>query len=284
MAAPAPPVVTGVLYVDPLSVLTWGLQPALRRVREVYRGSVSLELRPGGAFEDLARFRREMRLEGAALGEWLARAIARTGNPVDPECLDRGRVTSSYPACRAVLAALHLDEGRGERYLRRLLEYLLIRGAPADPEVLRQCARDVGLDPGRLTDAAEAPETAEAFTRYRGEMARDRATFEEVDWRSATGGHARVVGEFRARRHEEAIDRLAPGLPQHRPAGVAEYVGRWTDLVPAREVAEVFGWSDAEAEHELEQLWRRGEVERWSYAGAAFWTGPHRPGRRGPGP
>lgn len=278
----APPRVVGVLYADPWSVFTWGLQPVVRRVEEVYGGQVRVEARMAGAFDDLARFQAETHLDGPALQRWLSDATRRTGNPVDPEFLLKGRVTSTYPACLAVLAAQRMDTGRADRFLRRLMEYLLIRAVPADDAVLKQCARDVGLDPETLMRTWRDAETRASLERAHAEMQERHASFEDIDWQAGPGVRARVEEEFRAARHEDAIDRLAPGLTKHRPTGVAEYVHRHPDLIPVREVAEVFGWSDGEAEHELEALWRRGEVERWSYGGAAFWTQPHRSGRPRP--
>lgn len=279
--SPAPTIV-GVAYGDPWSPFTWGLQPVARRVQAVYGASVRVEWRMASAFDDLDRFRAEMRLEGPALAEWLHRALARTRNPVDPEFLEKGQLGSTTPACRAVTGAQRLDPARGDRYLRRLLEYLQVRAVPADAAVLGQCARDVGLDPNRLLESARDPATEALLTAHRKEMASEGTTFEAITWRRADGERARVEEEYEARRHEEAIDRLAPGLAKRHPAGVAEYVGRHLDLVTEREVAVVFGWSLSEAAHELEVLWKRGEVERWSYGGGAYWTGPHRAGRPRP--
>lgn len=272
MSDPSPVRVIGEVYADPASVFTWGLYPALRRVEERFGPAVHIDWRMGGAFDDLAAFRRSMRLDGAALGEWLRAATRRTGLPVDPEFLTNGRLPSSFPAARAVVAVERIDPGRSAAFLRRLTEFLQVRGLPFEEETLAQCARDVGLDPGRARAAREEPATEAAFARARTAMENGHRNFEEVEWRTPEGGRARVEEEYAARRHEEAIERLVPGLPRRIPAGVAEYALRRGDLLHAHEVGTVFGWSDAEAEKELEALWRRGEVARWSLPAGTFWT------------
>ncbi|HYK93008.1 MAG TPA: DsbA family protein, partial [Thermoplasmata archaeon] len=132
MASAEPPPVVAVHYADPWCVWTWGLEPALRRVEAVFGPAVRVDYRIAGAIEHIAEWRRKMELEGPALIDWLKESMARTGNPADPECLAKESFSSSFGACLAVTAAQRLDPVRAPHYLRRLMEYLQVRGLPAD--------------------------------------------------------------------------------------------------------------------------------------------------------
>ncbi len=272
MAHAGPVTVRAIQYADPWSVWSWGLEPVLRRLEEVYGPALSIETRLGGAIDQLGEWRRRMELEGPALREWLRAAMARTGNPVDPDCLTKGLLTTSFDACRAVKAAQLLAPEKAPIYLRRLMEYFQVRSLPADSRILKHAAQEVGLAASELEKEWASVRVREAFLRDRSEMHRSRRTFLEVEYRRTDGKAAVVNGEFRSRAHEEAIDRLIPGMAKRRPEGVEAYIRRRSGLIPRREVAEVFGLSDSDAEKELERLWSQGLLERWTYGGATFWT------------
>ncbi|HZY92078.1 MAG TPA: DsbA family protein [Thermoplasmata archaeon] len=272
MLAGGAPQVVAVHFADPWSVWSWGLEPVVNRVKILYGSQVRIEFRMGGAIERLDDWRQRMKLEGPALVEWLKESMRKTGNPADPECLTKGSFTSSFGACTAVTAAQLMDSGLADRYLRRLMEYLQVRGLPAEPRVLGQAARDVGLDEHRLQQKWGEPEVAHAFRAARTEMHRSGREFFDVEYRSLDGKSEVVSKQFHSAAHMGAIERLAPGL-ERRPLGsVLQYFQRRGDLISLREAAEVHGLSDSETQLEIEKLWKRGELERWTYGGAPFWT------------
>src|SRR2546428_49735 len=61
-------------YTDPYSIWCWGCEPAIRRVEWVYAGSVDLEIRMGGLFEDFTPMREQFsRMSG---GKWKDSVLA----------------------------------------------------------------------------------------------------------------------------------------------------------------------------------------------------------------
>lgn len=279
VADPGTARVVVVQYADPWSVWSWGLEPVVRRLREVYGSALSFDLRMAGAIERFAEWRERMELAGPALVAWQREAAQRTGHPIDPECLTKGTFTSSFEACRAVKAAQLVASGAAPAYFRRLMEHLQVRSLPSDPRVLRQAARDVGIEDDRLATEWSSRRVAEAFQRDRAEMHRSGRTLLDVEYRRTDGEGTVVEGEFRSGPHERAVDHLVPGLVKRVPRDIEDYFRRHPDLIASREVGEVFGLTDSEAERELERLWSQGVLERWTYGGAPFWTLLRKPPR-----
>jgi putative protein-disulfide isomerase len=102
-------------FTDPACARSWGLEPALRRLRVEFGEQVRITYVMGG----LAR---EFSAPERRVAEWLDVAEA-TGMPVDPRLWLASPPRSSYPACMAVKAAA--EQGAEEPYLRRLREGLL---------------------------------------------------------------------------------------------------------------------------------------------------------------
>ena len=232
-----------------------------------------------GAIQTLDEWERQNDIAPGQLSGWVRHAVSLTGNPVDPDYLSKGKVASSFGACLAVIAARQQDRGRADRYLRRLMEYFQVRGLPADTRVLTQAARDVGLDADRIRREWGSPEVESTFSDSRSEMRRARVTLQDITYRSEGQPGVTVRAHFDRQAHEEAVERLAPGIERRPADSITEYVRRDGNLVSAREVEQVFALALPSAEGELEKLWRAGTLERWAYAGAVFWTGL-RTGRR----
>ena len=277
-SAPTEKVVVASVYCDPGSVWSWGLVPPLRRLSLLYGAQLSIEVRVVRPLEDL---------ESAGLGAGIhprprrvldVRAtVSTTGQPVDPEAVSRLPAADLEPVRLAAVAALAIDPIRGARFVRRLMEYLQVRGLAPDLRTVAAAARDVGLEAQPLERALGTEGTRDALAAASRDMVRSGAGVRDVVYGSPGGDRTIVRHEFHSPPHEAAIDRIAPGLGKATRLLVDRCFEPAGDLVSVREAAEVAGLTEAAAATSLEGLWRQGLLERWTYGGAPFWTAP-RPG------
>ena len=258
-------------FADPFCWWSWGLEPVLRRLEAVYGDRLEVEYRMAGMADDVSAWMQEYGVDEASTVDWIREANELTGNPVDPEFVRKTGMRSSTPGCLAVKAAQVQDRVRAERYLRRLLEAFQIRAEPATGATLLRVARDVGLDPERLGRDMGSAEVREAFEADRRAMERAQANF--LSLVIVAGGKLETKGEvFTSKPFEEMIDRLVPDLPKRMPVDILEYMEDHRDLVPAREVAEVFRIGVDDARERLAALERAGLLRRSDHAGTSFWT------------
>ena len=269
-ATEEPPVVTVVHFADPWCWWSWGLEPVLQRLKEVYGHRLEIEYRMGGTFERLDQWMKEYAVDERSAVDWIRESIGMHHMPLDPGYILR--TESTYPACLAVTAAGLQDRGKAERYLRRLMEGFMVEGRTSTPAEFAQRAQQVGLDGGKVTRDMGSKKVTDAFAADRRAM-KDRgmnflSLAIEADGRTETKSEV-----FSARPFEEIIDRLAPGLPKRSPVDILEYMERHTGtLTPAHEIAEVFQISDADAAARLRNLQGAGLLESVRHADASFFT------------
>ena len=258
-------------FADPWCWWSWGLEPVLRRLEEVYGDALEVEYRMGGMADDIGEWMKAYGVDDGSTVDWVRDSIELTGNPVDPDYIRKTGVASSLPACRAFKAAERQDPSEAHRYFRRMMEAFQVRAEPATEATLARLARDVGLDGERLRRDLGSREVEEALEDDRNAMHRARANF--LSLVVTAGGKLEAKGDvFTAATFEEIVDRLAPGLPKRIPSDLLEYLERHGDLASVREIAEVFQIHDEEASERLAALEAGGLLKRHDYTGGSYWS------------
>jgi putative protein-disulfide isomerase len=144
-------------YTDPACPVSWGREPALRRLMVEFGPDLQITYVMGGLARDFPDD------AGRLVMSWLGEAD-RSGMPVDPRLWTEGRIQSSYPACMAVKAAAEQGGEAGSRYLRVVREGLMCFRRKLDTtEALVEEARRGGLDAARFRIDLESHATVEAF-------------------------------------------------------------------------------------------------------------------------
>jgi len=261
-------------FADPWCWWSWGLEPVLKRLREVYGDGLVVEYRMGGTFDDVDAWMREYGVDEGSTVDWIRESVGMFRNPLDPEYLRTTRVRSTYPACRAYKAAQLQDPRRADGFFRRMVEAFQVQARPGTEATLRALAREGGLDADRLVRDAGSEAVEDAFREDRLLMERSGANF--LTLVVIAGGAMESKAEvFTAAPFEEIVDRLRPGLPKRAPADILEYLEKHEGLVTPREIGEVFRISDEDATRRLEGLEQAGFLSRSSYAGSPYWTPRH---------
>jgi len=258
-------------FADPWCWWSWGLEPILQRLREVYGDNVRVTYKMGGEFETLKAWMEENGVDERGTIDWILESVALTHMPVQPDYYFRCQVESSYPACKAFKAAQLQSEAKATKYFRRMMEAFGLECLPATDDTLVKLGGEVGLDKDRLREEMHSDAVEEAFETDRQEMLLHHANFDALLIRDRDG-HMEMKGTtFSAKPFEDFIDRLAPGLPKKSPADILEYLEHHEDLTPAYEIASVFRIPGGDAEMRLSKLERGGLLTRHRFDGIEAW-------------
>ena len=262
-------------FADPWCFWSWGLEPILRRLKEVYGDQIKVEYRMGGITDDIGQWRKDYDVaEDEALRTWVRDSASLTRVPTDPDFYLRTKVETTWPACVAVKAAQMQSEELAERFLRRLMETIQVEAKNGNrEEVYRPIAEEVGLNTAALTRDIKAGKARELFEQDMKAMNVSFLTLILVNRRTR---ESKTVGEdFTARRYEQTVDELTGGeLRKNRPADLLGYFERHSgNLISAKEIGEVFQTSEKDAERQLDSLAKDGFLRKQQYPFGALWIG-----------
>ena len=265
------PIIDLIEFTDPYCTWCWGSEPILRRIQETYGEQVTIRFVMGGLTDNAAQVRDPANGIGGSdwkrqiAAHWLD-ASSRHGMPVDvSQFAERVAPKSTYPANIAYEAARLQNPDLADRYLRRLREAAAIESRSIHlPEVQAELAEELGLDRVRFLIDLAGP-AREAFAgdlRFCHESgARGFPTF-----LISSGGRVRLLrGYNRFPSFAAVFDSLA-GEPLEKQSltisedAVLGFISKYGS-VATREVVEVFGVSDSEAEMILHQLVLENQIE-----------------------
>jgi len=258
-------------FADPWCWWSWGLEPVIQRLREVYGDNVQVTYKMGGQFESLQDWMQEYGVDEHTTLDWVRESVELTKMPVRPDYYFRTEVTSSYPACRAFKAAQRQSEALAARYFRRMMEAFALECRPATDDELVRLAAAIGLDGDALRRDLVSEEITRTFEADMDEMRRSGVNFVSLLIRNRQGQQVVKGDMFTAKPFEAIIDDLVPGLPKRSPADILEYVEHHRAVVPAHEIAEVFRIPDEDARHRLEKLAASGLLTSYEFDGIPAW-------------
>src|SRR3990172_5804003 len=135
-----------------------------------------------------------------------------------------------------------------------MMEAFQVECRPATEDEYARLAAEVGLDGERLRQDMKTPAVQKAFEEDQHAMHAAHANFLSLVVRNREGKAVAKGQTFTAGPFEEIVDRLAPGLLKRTPSDILEYVEHHKGLTPAREIAEVFRITEADARTRLDKL------------------------------
>lgn len=232
--------------VDPLSPMSWAVQPVMKRVEERYRDQVKVcyDSAPVRTFEDPAEERRQ----------WAENA-EQLSMPVTPSFWDENPPESTELVNRACEAAA--EQHRGEDYLRTLWMNGVAAGqAISDRSVLVDLASDIGLDVDQFEQDLDQIEVDDS-----GE--RDKLPFTAME----INGNS-VERSGRIHYSDLQTQFIRAGLEKRDLRDLADFVGGHGPVATA-EVIEVYEINDrGEAVQRLNEL---DGVSSFDMGGEQFW-------------
>lgn len=268
------PIVEVIHFADPWCWWSWGLEPVISRLREIYGDQVRVVYRMGGVFEKLDDWRKEYGVtEDEALRAWVTESSELTGMPTDKDYMLKSKVSTTWPACVAFKAAQLQGEELAEKFLRRLTEVIMLDSQDgSDEKVYTRVAKEVGLDPEKLRSDARSDKARRSFEHEKGEMNVSFLTLLYVN--TKTGKGLAVGNVFDSQHHEETLAKVAGReLVRNTPVDILAYFERHQgSTIFPKELSEVFGASEFEINGRMKILVAGGLVEEVKFPfGAAGW-------------
>jgi putative protein-disulfide isomerase len=282
-------------YTDPACVWSWGTEPKLRRLRWEFGDEISIRLVLGGLARSYGPSYRDEEGRIGAGSDCFADLIAHwldvadeTGMPCDPRLWTEAKISSTYPACMAVIAAREQGSEAALAYVRRVREALFTERKKLDHiEALVAEAGAAGLDLERfridlgsnaiveafgadLDEVRTVPEAARAAGQVRTTEGRERASFPSLVVRDPVGEPRGAWGwqPYDAYR-ELAIAAGASPQTAHRP-GPVEALERFGRCA-TREITELAGRPRTVIEAELWGLARDWRLKPVSVLTGTLW-------------
>jgi predicted DsbA family dithiol-disulfide isomerase len=146
------------IYTDPTCEQSWAAEPRLRKLLTELGDQLTIRWVMAGIARTLEPPDHQRRLAA-----WLEVA-SESGMPLDPRLWLENPISSSYPACQAVIAAREQGPDAAGRYLRRLREGIFCERKRLDhADALIAEAGPAGLDRERFTVDLRSHAITEAF-------------------------------------------------------------------------------------------------------------------------
>lgn len=275
MTATSETKVTVTQFTDPMCTWCWGSEPIIRHLRVAYGNQIQFTYMMGGLIEDFDDFydaRNDISEPVEVAPHWLE-ASESHGMPVDTAIFDVDPAHSTYPASVAFVAARQQDEKLANRYLRCLREAYAtqVRNVNNREEQV-ELARSVGLDVDEfktaLTDGTAQAGFQDDLSRTRMAGVRAFPTY-HID---GPDGERRLEAFQPFDKLVDALTAVASGLERQSPPSVERFIAEYGP-VATQEVAEVYGFSRAEANQTLHTLAEEGTLRKEARGNGLFWDG-----------
>jgi len=255
---------------DPICSHCWAMEPAWRRFLYHYGEHVQVTHLYGGLLPRWEGFMDSggIRQPSDIPPHW-EEVVARYGQPIDPSVWLTDPLASSYPPSVAVHAVRAIAPEREEDYLRRIRQALFLEARNiARPEVLADCAADIGLDRDLFEATFNDPASQDAFA---ADLERKAMTgirgFPTLIVQGPASEQAWLMrGSQPFFRLERALAANLGVLPPAREVSV-EAVLQHYGSGTTREFAEVLGQDEASTEAALQAAGAR----RRPLAGSHLW-------------
>lgn len=256
---------------DPICSHCWAMEPVWRRFLYLYGEHVEATHLYGGLLRGWEGFRDSAGIQQPSdIPPHWDEVAERYGQPIDPSVWHTDPLASSYPASVAAHAVRAIAPEREEDYLRRVRQALFLEARNiARPEVLIECAADIGLDAAQFEAALNDPASTEAFEADLATKARDGIRgFPTLVVSGPASEQPWVMrGSQPFFRLERALEAVLGELPPAREVSVEDVLREYGSGT-TREFSEVLQLDEVSTEAALRQAGARGR----SLAGSHLWS------------
>lgn len=253
-------------FTDPICSYCWGVEPALR----------CLELHYGDQFPPITHMVAGILPKGATPPEGIDKmwdkGASLYGMPMSGRAWREDAPESSHPACMAVKAAFLQSHVQGERFLRRIREFVMLDGRNiAKWDVLADAAAMAGLDMDKFkqdfdSKGQEMLDTDMKIAKEFGVNEVPVIIFQKGDKAVAVAG----VRDFRD--YEKAILEVAPELEKKNLPNSVEDVFKYYDSLTIREIDELtHNLTTISSSSEINNLVNKKQAVKLTYPGGFLW-------------
>ncbi|GAM16587.1 YjbH-like, GTP pyrophosphokinase domain [Mesobacillus selenatarsenatis SF-1] len=260
------------MFVDPLCPECWALEPIIKKLQIEYGKYFSIRHVLSGKLATL-NMSRKKRYE--TIAELWEKTASRTGMSCDGSLWFENPVSSPYLASIAIKSAELQGRKKGIRFLRKLQEVLFLeKQNVSNFEVLKNCARSVGLDVEEFVTDIHSETAAKAFQcdlKITNEMdVQEIPTFVFFNANVEEEG-IKITGLYPYEVYVQILEEMLQEKPEAANPPILEQFLKQYKMVASKEVAVVYDITVQQAEKELKKLMLKQQVEQIPAKYGVFW-------------
>ncbi|WP_026811291.1 ClpXP adapter SpxH family protein [Arenibacter latericius] len=264
--------VKAIYYTDPICSSCWGIEPQLRKLKLEYGNAVDIEYRMGGLLPDWSYNSGGIGKPSDVAGHWDEVSV-HYDMPIDGDLWLEDPLDSSYPPSIAFKAAQMQSNEKAIDFLREIREMVFLKKMNiAKWEHMEKAAKKVGLDIAQFKTDYEGD--AKALFEEDLKLGRELGVrgFPTMFFVDDAGNKDIVYGTRPYAFYEMAILKLNPNAEK------SEYSKDWETLfnkypsLTAKEFSELSGTPRKESENVLNELSKKGTLEKLTTKNGSIWT------------
>jgi len=261
-----------IYYTDPICSSCWGIEPQLRKLKLEYGNAIEIEYRMGGLLPDWNYNSGGIGKPSDVASHWDEVSV-HYDMPIDGDLWLEDPLDSSYPPSIAFKAAQMQNEEKAMLFLREIKEMVFLHKKNiAKWEHLATAAEITGLNVAQLKTDFEGK--AKSLFEEDLKLGKELGVrgFPTIFFLDESGNKEIVYGTRPYAFYEMAILKLNPDAKK------SEYSKNWETLftkyptLTAKEFSELSGVPRDESEKQLNELVKKGNLEKHSTKNGPIWT------------
>ncbi len=260
------------MFVDPLCPECWALEPLIKKLQIEYGKYFSIRHILSGRLATLNMGRKK---KYDSIAELWEKTASRTGMSCDGNLWFENPVSSPYLASIAVKSAELQGRRKGIQFLRKLQEVLFLeKQNVSNFDVLKSCARSIGLDIEEFITDIHSETAAKAFQcdlKITAEMdVQEIPTLVFFNSNVEDEG-IKITGYYPYEVYVQILEEMLAVKPEACTPPPLEAFLKHYKTVASKEVAVVYNMSIQQAEKELKKLLLKQKVELLPAKYGMFW-------------
>ncbi|MFO1445559.1 DsbA family protein [Bacillus sp. Bva_UNVM-123] len=264
------------LFIDPLCPECWAFEPIIKKLMIEYGRYFSIKHVLSGRLATLNSAKRQNYESMASLWE---KTASRSGMSCDGNLWFENPIDSPHLASIAIKAAELQGRKAGIRFLRKLQEVLFLEKQNVSSfNVLKECAKSVGLDTNEFISDIYSNSAAKAFQcdlKITAEMeVQEIPTLVFFNENIEEEG-IKITGYYSYEVYEQIIEEMLAEKPERSILPPIEVFLQYFKFVASKEIAVVYNMSITEVEREMKKLQLKQIVEQIPVKYGIFWRYNH---------
>ncbi len=264
------------LFIDPLCPECWAFEPIIKKLLIEYGQYFSIKHVLSGRLAALNYTKKKNYESMASLWE---KTASRSGMSCDGNLWFENPISSPHIASIAIKAAELQGRRAGIRFLRKLQEVLFLdKQNVSSFEVLKDCAKSVGLDVEEFIGDIHSDSAAKAFQcdlKITSEMdVHEIPTLVFFNENIEEEG-IKITGYYPYEVYEQIIEEMLAEKPERSSLPPLEAFLKYFKFVASKEIAVVYDMSINEVEREMKKLQLKQVVEQIPVKYGIFWKYNH---------
>jgi predicted DsbA family dithiol-disulfide isomerase len=260
------------MFIDPLCPECWALEPILKKLQIEYGNYFSIKHVLSGRISNLNLSKKKNYEKLAQVWE---KTASRSGMSCDGSLWLENPIASPHIVSIAIKAAELQGRRAGIRFLRKLQELLFLEKQNiSNFEVLKDCARSLGLDVEEFISDIHSETAAKAFQcdlKITSEMEVQELPTLVFFNENAEDEGIKITGSYPYKIYVQILEEMLSESPiQSQPPPLESFM-KFFKLVASKEIAVVYNMSISQVEREMKKLLLLQKVEQLPAKYGTFW-------------